>query len=57
MQTQLLSVSCVFEVAVMRVQEMRSLHHEIEALQSRILARLNSNPSDLPANTERIPSH
>ena len=57
MQTQLLSVSCVFEVAVMRVQEMRSLHHEIEALQSRVLARLNSNPSDLPANTERIPSH
>ena len=49
--------SCVFEVAVMRVQEMRSLHHEIEALQSRILARLNSNPSDLSANTERIPSH
>jgi len=39
------------------VQEMRSLHHEIEALQSRILARLNSNPSDLSAHTERIPSH
>jgi hypothetical protein len=41
----------------MGVQEMRSLHHEIEALQSRILARLNSNPSDLSANTERIPPH
>ena len=38
-------------------QEMRSLHHEIEALQSRILSRLNSNPADLSGKKDRIPLH
>jgi len=38
-------------------QEMRSLHHEIEALQSRILSRLNSHPADLSGKKDRVPLH
>jgi hypothetical protein len=33
---------------------MRSLHHEIEALQKRILSRLNSNPVDISSNSSAL---